>query len=164
MHEPVTAVTDYALAVASLVFAVSLREDATTAGRLFTRCWRAAFVAAAVAATTGGTFHAMGDRLAPGTLRALWDVAMFSMGACAAFITAAVLAAGLRREDGAITWLVLSVAVTVIGIGIQQTGWRHGSPVNHNDVYHLVQMAGLFCFFRFARAVGQRSSPGAPIA
>ncbi len=154
MGEPVTALTDYALAAASLAYAVALRGPAGREMRLLTWCWRAAFVLAAVSAAAGGTFHALAARGDAGMLRpALWNVATFSMGACAALIAAGVRAGTISGDRRAARWLAAGVVVTLLGVAIQQTGWRHGAPVNHNDVYHLVQIAGLYGFFRFALMV-----------
>jgi hypothetical protein len=158
LTEPVTMITDYGLAAASLGFAVALRRSIGPGNRVSAWFWCAAFVASAVAAAAGGTYHGFATHLGQETLRSLWNVAMFSMGACGAFITAGIHSAYVRRRDGTVKWLVSGIVVTLLGAAVQQGRIPRGPNFNHNDAYHLIQIVGLYFLFRCARTV--RDRPG----
>ena len=158
MHltEPLTTLTDCALAAASLAFAISLRRSIGPRNRISAWLWCAAFVASGVAAAVGGTFHGFAGYLDAGTLRALWSLTMFAIGACGAFIVAAIHAADIKQKDGTLKWLAYGVGVTLVAAAVQQGPFLRGTTFNHNDAYHLIQIAGLYCFYRCARTVRDR--------
>jgi hypothetical protein len=160
LTEPVTTLTDYALAVASLGFAISLSRSIGPRNRVSAWYWCAAFIASAIAAVAGGTYHGFATHLEGETRRALWNVTIFSMGACGAFITAGVRSASIRRNDGTAKWLVYGVVVTLVGAAVQQSGFPRGAHFNYNDAYHLIQLVGLYFLFRCAVTV--RDRPGVP--
>lgn len=70
-----------------------------------------------------------------------------------------------RRRDPASPWMAAGVAVSALAAGIQASGLALHRHLNANDVYHLVQMAALFFFYRGARrmrdADGQAVAPAA---
>ena len=49
-----------------------------------------------------------------------------------------------------VDWLWRAVILTLIGLAAQQSGWSLHERFNHNDLYHVVQMAGLYCLYRGA--------------
>jgi len=159
--EPVTMLTDYALAAVSFGFAVSLAHRIGPRNRVSAWFWCAAFVGSGVAAASGGTYHGLGTYLTAGTLRALWNLTIFSAGASGAFMTAGIHAAYIKRKDGTVALLVLGIAVTLVGAAVQQSGFPRLTNFNHNDVYHLIQIVGLYFLFRCARTVKDR--PGISI-
>ncbi len=57
------------------------------------------------------------------------------------------------QRDVAAPWIVAGVAVSFAAAGIQQSGWSLHEHFNYNDMYHLVQMAGLFFFYAGARVL-----------
>jgi hypothetical protein len=152
LSEPVTTLTDYALALASLGFAIALRRRIGPRNRVSGWCWFAAFLASAIAAAAGGTFHGFATELGAGTLRRLWNLTMMAIGACGAFITVAVYSASIGRDGGAKIWLVRGIIVTVVGLAVLQSGFPRAVHFNYNDAYHLIQLVGLYCFFRCAQA------------
>jgi hypothetical protein len=156
--EPVTMLTDYTLAAAGLIFAILTSRMIGPRTRVCVWFWCAAFVASAVAAASGGTYHGFAKHLDPGIHRALWNVVMYSMGAAGAFFTAGIHSAYIKREDQTLKWLVLGIVVTLIGGAVQQTGFGRGEPFNHNDRYHLIQIAGLYFWYRCGRTL--RDRPG----
>jgi hypothetical protein len=162
MHftNPVTMLTDYALAAASLGFAISVGRLIGPHTRVSAWFWCAAFIAAGVAAVLGGTYHGFAASMDGGTCQSLWSVVTFSMGACAAFITAAVHSACVRRKDGTVKWLVCGITMTLVGVAVQQSGFPRSAHFDHNDAYHLIQIGGLYFLFRCARTV--RDRPGIP--
>jgi thiamine transporter ThiT len=166
MHvtEPVTMLTDYTLAAASLGFAAVLRRGIGSRNRVTAWLWCAAFIASALAAAFGGTYHGFAAHLRAGTLGALWNLTVFAMGACGAFIVAGVHAASFKWSDGAVRWLACGIAVTLLGGAVQQGGFPRGARFNHNDAYHLIQIVGLYFLFRFSRTVRDRTGrPPEPV-
>ena len=156
MHlaEPVTTLTDYALAVVSLCFALALARSIGPGNKVSAWLWCAAFSAAAAAALLGGTYHGYAGYLPASVRQTLWNLTVFSMGSCAAFVTGGVHAAGIRR-NGTFKWLAGGIAVTLLGGMVQQTRFAAGN-FNHNDIYHLIQIVGLYLLFRCARTTRDR--------
>lgn len=61
----------------------------------------------------------------------------------------------VRRRPGG-KWIAAGVAVSFAAAAVQQSGFALHRHFNHNDLYHLIQMAGLVCFFRGARKLRDR--------
>ncbi len=49
-------------------------------------------------------------------------------------------------------WAAGGVGVSLVAAAIQQSGWDPHRHFNHNDLYHLVQAAGLWLLYRSGRA------------
>lgn len=49
-------------------------------------------------------------------------------------------------------WIAAGVVVSFAGAGVQMSGFALHEHFNHNDLYHVIQMAGLWLFWRGARA------------
>ncbi len=160
MHitQPVTMLTDYGLAAASFIFALLVARLIGPRTKVSAWFWCAAFVASGVASASGGTYHGFSTHLSPGMVRSLWNLAIYSMGASAAFMTAGIHSAYIKREDGTVKWLVCGILVTIVGAVVQQSGFPHVENFNHNDAYHVIQIVGLYFFFRCAQTV--RDRPG----
>ena len=58
-----------------------------------------------------------------------------------------------RRWPGALT-VVGGIAISFVAAWIQQAGISLHPHFNHNDLYHVVQMVGLFVLYRGAAATG----------
>ena len=155
LTEPITALTDYALAGVSLVFASAMYRRIGSGNRVVAWFWCAAFLATAAAATAGGTFHGLTTYLRQTVLDTLWNIALFLAGAAVAFVVAAIHAAHFRREDHTAAWLAGSITVTLAGLAVQQSDFR-GVFLNHNDMYHLIQLVALYLLFRCARTTHDR--------
>lgn len=52
-------------------------------------------------------------------------------------------------------WLIGGVAVTLAGALVQQSGFTIHRHFNHNDLYHVIQVAGLWLLYRGARLLGR---------
>ena len=156
--EPVTMLTDYALAAASLYFAYLLARILGPRNRVSAWLWCAAFLASAVAALLGGIYHGFALDFDTATLRSMWNVAVFVMGLSSGCMVGGIHAAYLRREDGTVKWIASGVLVTLIGLTVQQTGFRRHSEFNHNDIYHLIQIAAFYLLFRGARTLSDRQT------
>jgi hypothetical protein len=179
MNEPVTALTDYALAAVSLFLGSRLLKSS--------RFWALAFLAIGLAALLGGTWHGFwqSDLLWKATVLSV-GVASFGMVAGSALATttgtltravvafaivklviysawmlghgefiwvvldtgAALLIVGalyLRRYNG---WMLAGVGLSVVAGLAQASGMRLHVHFNHNDLYHLIQIAAMFAFHR----------------
>ena len=158
INEPVTMLTDFALAAASLLFAHLLYGMIGPRNRVSAWLWCAGFITSAVAAAIGATYHGFAQYFDPGTLRLFWNIIMCTMGASAGFWIAGCHAAYISKEDGSMKWLGGGIAVTLLGAFVQQTGFRHHSDFNHNDAYHLIQILALYFFFKGASRL--RDRPG----
>lgn len=60
-------------------------------------------------------------------------------------------------------WFRIGVAVSIAGALVQQSTLRAG-PLNHNDLFHFVQIAANCVFFVGARRLGFGSEATKPIA
>lgn len=158
--EPMTMLTDYLLAAWCVFLAVSLIRKAGVTGRGHVGLWVVALLVAAFAALAGGTAH--GFKLYLGTARhaVVWQTTVFSIGATALLMLIAGIRSALhpnthdgeKRRRGH-RWLKGGILVSAIGLLIQQSGWSLHEHFNHNDIYHLVQMLGIFCLYRGAECL-----------
>jgi hypothetical protein len=148
--------TDAALAAASLVFAYLLSRIIGPRNRVSAWLWCAGFLASAVAASFGATYHGFTSYFDTSTLHTFWSIIMYAMGASTGFWIAGCHAAYITREDGSVKWIAAGIAVTAVGAIVQQTGFRHHSDFNHNDAFHVIQILGLYCFFKAATRLSDR--------
>jgi len=177
-NEPVTALTDYLLAIVCLVCAARLWR----AARVRLRLAAAAFAAIAAGALFGGAYHAVGGA-------ALWKLTVYSLGLVGFFLVAAaawpsrllLAAAGIKlafysvwitshdefryviydyglamvallalsiRAGPCWRWIAAAVAVTAAGSAVQSSGFALHRHFNHNDLYHVIQMGAAWLFYR----------------
>ena len=179
MNEPATVLTDYALAAVCVVLGVRLIGK--------TKFWALAFLALALAALLGGTWHGFwqSDLLWKATtlsvgmasfgmvagsalqttegtvLRVLLAVAAIKWAAYTGWMLAhddfiwvvadtasALLIVGalyLWRFNG---WMLVGVAFSILAGGVQASGLRLHEHFNHNDLYHVIQIAAMLVFYR----------------
>ena len=57
------------------------------------------------------------------------------------------------RRDAAWGWMVGGVAVSVVGAGVQAMHLAPHPQFNHNDLYHVIQIAAMWLFYRGARLI-----------
>jgi hypothetical protein len=179
VSEPVTLLTDYALGAVSAWLGFRLFR--------FSRYWAVAFLALALAAFLGGTWHGFlqSDALWKATILSV-GVASFGMVAGSALFTAQGLfrkilvgiaavklalyfawmlfhddfvwviadtasalamvgALYLWRRNG---WMLAGVAVSVAAALAQALGVALHRHFNHNDLYHVIQIAAMLLFYR----------------
>jgi len=156
INEPVTTLTDFAMAGASFAFVfliARLMGPQTKVSRWF---WCAAFLATGISSAAGTIYHGFAPHLTEGTLRSLWNVTVYTAGASGAFMTAGIHAAHVKREDGTVKWLVFGILFTLVGFVVQQSRFPRAHNFNHNDLYHVIQIVGLYFFFRCAQTVKDR--------
>lgn len=107
LTEPLAALTDYAIALECLVFAVLLLRLRSE------RLWISAFISVSVAACLGGTFHALGEVLTPRWLAGLWQGTLLAL-AIASFL---ILLAEAKRLPRYGRWGLLSLGTAkLIGL------------------------------------------------
>ena len=146
--EPVTMLTDYALAALCLWFAVALRHRS--------KLWVAAFLVTAIAALLGGTAHGFRVPLGDHWQR-VWDLTWWSIAIGSVLLIAAGTRSAIRRDatsDGArqegLRWLKWAIAVSLVALLMLAAKLSLHQHFNENDIYHVIQMGGLFCLYRGA--------------
>lgn len=176
--EPVTMLTDYALGAVSAWLGLRLFR--------FSRYWAVAFLALALAAFLGGTWHGFlqSDLLWKATILSV-GVASFGMVMGSAHVAPRSVQSGLRafatlklavyaawmlfHDDfiwviadtgsalaivGALHlwrfngWMLAGVAVSVAAALAQAGGLALHPHFNHNDLYHVIQIAAMLLFYR----------------
>jgi hypothetical protein len=163
LENPLIALTDYLLAAASAGLAITLGRRLGPHNRVSGWYWCGAFAAAGIAAALGGSYHAFETQLESSMLRPLWNIVVFSMGACAAFIASAVHAGWVRPADGTVRWLAGGIAVTLFGAAVQQGALPSPASWGPAATFHIIQIAGMYLFFRCARTMRDRPvSPRLP--
>jgi hypothetical protein len=65
-------------------------------------------------------------------------------------------------RDGAGSWLLAGLGVSAAGALVQVLRVGPLGPFNHNDLFHVVQMVGLWLFYRAGRLFRDRGDPGRP--
>lgn len=163
LTEPMTMVTDYVLAASSVLFALRLRGGRRTV------LWVAAFLVTALAAVLGGTAH--GFRVPLGETRTLvWSATVWSIAASSALLIAAGVRSAIRpatrderaRREGH-RWLKRAVAITLVGLAVLVGGVSPHQHFNHNDLYHVIQMAGLYGLYRGAACLDDGQPGGSSV-
>ncbi|MFQ5792361.1 MAG: hypothetical protein ACE5JI_17980 [Acidobacteriota bacterium] len=155
--EPMTMATDYLLAVWSAVLAGALLRRAQSLGRRWARLWVVAFLVMAVAALAGGTAHGLRAYLGEARRALVWDITVWCIG-LSVFLMLGAVVRSIRRPDALLVaqrqagarWLMEGGLITFIGLVIQQSGWALHEHFNHNDIYHLVQIVGIYFLYRGA--------------
>ena len=145
--EPATLVTDYLLATAGITFAI-LTFRLRSSHRAMA-LWILAFTCSAIAALAGGTVHGFRNFLGAAREKWLWEFAMIFVGASAAFLISAAIVSSVRhKEMPYVRWLKRGLTLSVAGFFVQKLGLAPSPYFNHNDVYHLIQIAGFWCLFQ----------------
>ncbi len=209
--EPATLATDYLLAMATLFFAGGLACRARGEGKTSVRLWAAAFLASAMAALLGGTFHGFRLHFGPLAAAVLWKGTVYAVGLAGLLLlagtiraviagrwrrlllTAAVLEflfyaawmavhddfryviydyapallavlllalwSWLRRRDPAAPAIVAGILLSFAAAGIQAGRVDLHPRFNHNDLYHLVQLAAFYLLYRGGRRLTDRREP-----
>ena len=189
MSEPTTLLTDYALGAVSLFLGLRLIRDS--------KLWTLAFLALALAAFLGGTWHGLwqSDALWKATTLSV-GVASFGMVAGSAFLFTKGILKNLLVAFAALKWLVYTawmlghddfiwvvadtgIALALVGVMHlwRFNGWMLGGVAvsllaglaqasgvalhprfNHNDLYHVIQIAAMFLFYRGLKKASERAS------
>ena len=71
-------------------------------------------------------------------------------------MVAGTAASRIARRDESARWLLTGLAVSLLGMAVQQSSLHFGQDFNHNDIYHCIQIAALWPFYRGARLLEDR--------
>lgn len=154
-----TLFTDYVLAAGSLLLSVRLLSTARLQRQTCLRLWALGFFLTAVAAAVGGTYHGFALYLGDSLRKVLWDTTLYFIGLGSGFMISGTLAASLNRQDESTRWLMAGVLVSLLGLGVQQSGIQIHENLNHNDLYHCIQLGALYLFYWGARLLRDRRKP-----
>ena len=69
----------------------------------------------------------------------------------------AALHLGSAARDRASRWILAGVAVSVLAAGVQASGFAPHRHFNHNDLYHVIQIAAMILFYAGAKRLRDRS-------
>ena len=64
----------------------------------------------------------------------------------------------MKRKDPAAPWIVAGIAVSFLAASVQMVGVGLHEHFNQNDIYHVVQIAGLYLFYRGGVLVSDRAT------
>ena len=154
--DPVTMLTDYALAAASLYFAFRLARMLGPRNRVSAWLWCAAFFASAIAALLGGIYHGFTLHIDAAALRAIWNITVYAIGLSSGLMIGGIHSAYIQRAEGTVKWMSWGGLLSLLGFIVQRTGFRSHLDFNHNDFYHVIQIGGFYCLFRGACTLRDR--------
>jgi hypothetical protein len=151
--EPATMLTDYALAVMCAVFAFRIHRGS---GGRSVGLWVSAFIVTAFAALAGGTAHGFRVPLEE-SWSVVWRITVVSIALGSALLVAAGTRSAIRpqaedegmRREG-ILWLKRAIGVSLAGLAVLALRLAPHRHFNHNDLYHVIQLGGLYCLYRGA--------------
>jgi hypothetical protein len=207
LAEPMTMLTDYALALVTGYLAWRLWRD--NGGQTVRRLWAFGFGALAMAAFVGGTHHGFAPHFGAALSGATWKLTVYCVGVFNAAMPAGSLFALTRgalrtrlvvvvalqlavyaivmathdefeyviagsglamalmvalhgwsaasRRDSASLLVLAAVAVSALAALVQYSRFAPDGPFNHNDLYHLVQIAAMTLFYKAGKLL--RDSP-----
>jgi len=75
----------------------------------------------------------------------------------ASVLVAILLVCLLHWSDPAALWIAAGVAISFVAAGAQISSLRIG-PLNHNDIYHVIELGGLYCWYRGGRQLTARAT------
>jgi hypothetical protein len=58
------------------------------------------------------------------------------------------IVAFITRHEMSARWILAGTAISVAAAGIQISGFNIHRHLNHNDLYHIVQMIGMYVWYR----------------
>ncbi len=162
LSEPTTTLTNYAMAIQCVAQAVALRRSArqvTIGPEPSIGLYVIGFSVAALASFAGGTSH--GFRLQLGDYwRPVWTLTVWSIVCAFALIIAAGIhssphpqAADASTRHAGRVWLLRGFALTAPGLIVLGARVSLHEHFNQNDLYHVIQMAGLYGVYRGARTL-----------
>jgi hypothetical protein len=81
---------------------------------------------------------------------------IYNYGATFAVICFIQLHSGFVRKTPAAAWIIAGVSVSGLAALVQQGGFALHPSFNHNDLYHVIQMAGVTLLYRGAARLEDR--------
>ena len=151
--EPATMITDYMLALACVLFAILTIQLHGSHPAI--PIWLMAFGTGSLAAVLGGTFHGFKLHFSAGRGKGIWDFTMILIGATAAFMIAGAALSSITNGDlEYVWWLRVGLIVSAAGFVVQKSGWDLHKHFNHNDIYHVIQIAGFWLLYEGVKRMG----------
>ena len=151
-----TLLTDYILAIGSLLFALRLKATTQRQGQTCRKLWGLAFLSAATAAVLGGTYHGFSFYIEKTPHQALWNTTVYFIGLASGLMISGTLTSSLHRRDESVGWFLWGVGISLFGLGIQQSDLRLHEHLNHNDLSHIILLGALYLFYRGSRLLQDR--------
>ncbi|MDP9191797.1 MAG: hypothetical protein M3P06_08840, partial [Acidobacteriota bacterium] len=65
----------------------------------------------------------------------------------------------LWRRGPSTPWVIGSIALSVIGALVQMTAIRLHAHINHNDLYHVIQLVALWLLYRGGKLTTPSTAP-----
>jgi hypothetical protein len=154
--EPTTMLTDYVLAGLCFFFVQAVWRRSKGSRGPGTHLWIVAFGVTGIAAVAGGTAHGFRGPLGDDWAR-VWAVTVWSIGLGSVLLIAAGVRSALRskassgaeRREG-IVWLKRAIGVSLVALAVLVGKLSLHHHFNQNDLYHVIQMGGLYCLYRGA--------------
>ena len=81
-------------------------------------------------------------------------------GFAMALVAALHVGSAMRGRDRASYWMLCGVGLSVLAAVVQASGFDLHRNFNHNDLYHVIQIAAMPLFYLGARALRDRVAPG----
>src|ERR1051326_6523593 len=125
MTETMTMATDYVLAILSIGLAIRLYIIAKANRQKSVGLWAAAFLATAVSAGLGGTYHGFGNHLGTNAQAHLWQATTYVIGLMSFGMLAASIVASVPRP---LQFWLLGLAAIKLVVYI---AWRTTRPEEH---------------------------------
>lgn len=116
--EPITTLTDYAIALETVVFTVLLFRNAP----LSVKAWALAFLSVGIAAIAGGTYHGFHPILEFPARLALWQIMLYALGAASFFMLLATTLSTVSRRLQ--PWFI-GIILAKLGIYLYQLSIRY---------------------------------------
>jgi hypothetical protein len=99
----------------------------------------------------------------------VWKITVASIAAGSALLVAAGIRSAMRpqaedertRREG-ILWLKRAIGVSLAGLAVLVLKLAPHPQFNHNDLYHGIQMGGLYCLYRAAVRLHGLNGSGRP--
>ena len=63
-------------------------------------------------------------------------------------LIAILIGCALHWNDGSARWIAAGVLTAFVAGGVQASKWHHGNPPDHNDIFHVIQMAAMYLLYR----------------
>jgi len=126
--EPVTMLTDYALAGISLFFSARLFREGRLHRQTSVLLWAAALAVTASASICGGSYHGFVAHLSDLTRFALWKATVYSLGLMSLLMLSSVIVAAVRRPLR--DWLLAASALDFVVYAAWMT--------THNDFRYVI--------------------------
>lgn len=156
ISEPTTMLTDYLITVICSWFGFRLLKDNWFEGSVARGLWGFGFLTIACAALTGGSFHGFRTHLSPTWLQALWNGTIFLIGLTAGTMLAGFYAAFPPRREPCVRWLLGGLAASIFAATLLVFRVGLAEHFNHNDLYHVIQLAAFYLFYRGASQLQDR--------